>query len=177
VGLFRAYADANGGKVPTSKWSGDEDQDFLPVLGATGPEAAKFAEWLGARGRGRLPTCEQWDQAAGKNDDRRKPFPGEYDPKDPAGPVVGGRSGAPRPVNRFTRDISARGCRDMSGNGLEWTRLLPGETPFDNVRMRAKSYQSERPFTFEDTDPNKVQEFPFNSQDDTIGFRVVIELE
>ena len=155
------------------------------MLGITGPEAAKFAEWLGAGAQGGdFPTCEQWDQAAGeKNDNRRKPFPGAYILNDPTGPAVGGRNGAPRPVNRLTRETAQR--PRMSGHvgqwPWEWTRLLPGESSFNNVRMRPRSYQSDRPFTFEDTDTKFLdkgqQEYPFDFKNNTIGFRVVIELE
>ena len=125
AGLFRAFADENPGKVPTSKRTRGEDQDFLPALGVTGPEAEEFAAWLGGPGRGFLPTCPQWDQAAGKNDGSTSPFRGVCDPSDPAGPAVGGTA---RAVNRVTCDVSIHGCRDMSGNGLEWTRLPPGQT-------------------------------------------------
>jgi hypothetical protein len=177
VGLFQAYAHANRRKVPTPHGSADKDQEFLPVLGVPGPEAAKFAEWLGGRDRGRLPTCQQWDQAAGKNDGRLSPFPGTYVPDDPAGPAVGA-SGTPRAVNRLTRDISARGCRDMSGNGLEWTRLPPGDPPDESVSVRGQNFRASRPFTFKDAETDRSAAFPFNYEEcDYIGFRVVIELE
>jgi hypothetical protein len=170
LGLYRAYAEAERREVPTSKWYGNRDRDDLPVLGVKGTEAAQFAEWLG----GLLPTGDQWDQAWGKNDGLPNIFPpGKFDPKDPAGPAVGGQ---PRAVHRSTLDVSYRGCRDMSGNGLEWTRLPSDQEPDELVLLRGRSYRDQRPLTFEDTDPNLIQRAPFDNSWDEIGFRVVIEL-
>ena len=138
VGLFRAFADEDPARVRNSKWNKDADERW-PALGVTGPEAQAFAEWLGGPGRGSLPTCDQWDQAAGKNegDGRTGPFQPIDNPRDCRGLIaVGGLDAKPQPVGSAPLDISPRGCRDMSGNGWEWTRLPPGNTPESLVALR-----------------------------------------
>jgi hypothetical protein len=121
-----------------------------------------------------LPTAEQWDQAAGMNrkDRRLGPFQGSDDPKKGTAIAVGLE--APRPIGSADRDISPSGCRDMSGNGWEWTRLPPGET---DVVLRAETYMATAPFKFDKIKGDSVVFEKFVDSNKEAGFRVVIELE
>jgi serine/threonine-protein kinase len=168
VGLFEAFA-REAEDVAGGPWR-EEHEPLLPVRNVTGPQAELFARWLGGPGQGFLPTCEQWDQAAGRNQKPRRaaPFPG--DPDDPVGIAVGLPD--PLPVGAAHRDISPYGCRDMSGNGWERTRLKPG---FVDWWLRGKSFGDKCPLQFKELD-NAIA-LPFKDPDPETGFRVVILLE
>src|SRR5262249_29202248 len=100
----------------------------LPVFRVTPTEAHCFAEWLG----GRLPSKKQWLEAAGMFDDHKKAGPFEGDITDKAGLAVASFLNGPRPVDWGSQHVSSRGCRQMAGNGFEWTRDLidkDGEIP------------------------------------------------
>ena len=58
---------------------------------------------------------------------REGPFQQPWDPKDPNPQIAVGIL-APIPVGQASRDISPYLCRDMSGNGWERTRPLPGDS-------------------------------------------------
>jgi serine/threonine-protein kinase len=177
VGLFKAFADERPKMVQGSQWNKDADPRF-PVLGVTGLEAQKFAEWLGGPRQGYLPTREQWDQAAGMNREprRRGPYQESANPKDWTGIAVGRVT--PRPVDDpSTRDISPYGCRDMSGNGCEWTRPTQVATKTSLVELRAETFKSLQPFRFETIEKDRVSSEAFGVSEEEIGFRVVIQLE
>jgi len=166
-GLFNQFA-------PDPKRREGSDP-LLPMLDVTGVQAQEFAKWLGGVGRGFLPTCEQWDQAAGKHshENRQGPFlPGPWDPKQIAVNLP-----APLPIGQASRDISPYGCRDMSGNGWEWTRLPPNADTNALVETRAERYEALSPFLFENLKKKYRDHLPFDQSDPQIGFRVVIELE
>jgi serine/threonine protein kinase len=189
VGLFRPFVLAKKLELDSVEKNWDKFGDNCPVLGVRANTAYAFAsEWL----QGNLPTEKQWDKAAGEYEHVREgPFAGTWDNNDKAkndklGIAVGLR--APKEVSRKdTKDISPFGCRDMSGNGLEWTRnvfrrgsnsssFLPVDNPQadDSVAMRSKRYNDPRPFQFKGEKPLAVTPMtttPF------IGFRVVIDLE
>jgi formylglycine-generating enzyme required for sulfatase activity len=90
----------------------------------------------------------------------------------------------PMPVGTASQDLSPFGCRDMSGNGLEWTRTIPSrsaervplEKPRKNdpVTLRGRSYKDPEPLTFKDLEKKGELEEYQNAGDD-IGFRVVLE--
>jgi serine/threonine protein kinase len=177
AGLFEAFAREHTEAVPDSRWRDDRDPDpRLPVRNVTGLEAQAFAAWLGGPGHGFLPTPAQWDQAAGMNlaNGPPGPFREPWDPKDRTEIAVG--VPAPIAVRMASRDISPYGCRDMSGNGWEWTRPDPGASPTDDVDLRAQRFDAKEPFRFDDI-KNKPACAPFDHCDRQTGFRVVIELE
>ena len=159
---------------------GDAD-DELPVLRANVLEAYCFARWLG----GNLPTKEEWDRAAGKGAGVKEIYlrPDEQlrldgDPPDVA---VRRREKGPLQVGQAPRDESVVHCRDMAGDGMEWTRNLysgdlirPGLAlnPEEAlVAVRGRSYYHPEPYHFSD----KPDWRPFAGGDPAVGFRVVVE--
>jgi hypothetical protein len=95
-------------------------------------------------------------------------------------------------VGKASKDISFFGCRDMAGNGREWTRdlysLVPGgerEVPLDRetnnekdrVTLRGRNYFQDRPLRFTDS---SMGEFPetrgYMLTQPDISFRVVIKI-
>ncbi len=175
VELFELFAHENPQLVQSSGWKNDQKK-LWPALGVSGPEAEKFAKWLG----GNLPTTDQWDQAAGKNWNgqvgRIWPFQEavELDSSWQIG-VAAGMLREPLDVGTASLDISPYKCRDMSGNGSEWTRPKSGEysTSFP-VALRAASFRDAKPFSFRDLD--RAGEYFFDKSSLSIGFRVAIEL-
>jgi serine/threonine protein kinase len=178
VGLFEVFAREHPGAVTDSAWRQGGDP-LLPVRNVNGPQAQAFADWLGGAGHGYLPTQEQWDQAAGKNLQNAPsgPFQEPWDAKAPDQVAVGLDRRAPLAVGLATHDISPYGCRDMAGNGWEWTRPGPDDKPDELVALRAQSFKGARPFAFEDIKRDDPAAKPFNQSDDQTGFRVVIELD
>ena len=84
--------------------------------------------------------------------------------------AIGRGKEGPLPVGAATKDLSRFGCRDMAGNGMEWTR--PRENDPSMVYLRGHKFYDLRPFWFEDRDTQS--EFCYKAQI-WIGFRLVIE--
>ncbi len=164
--------------------SGKREEPSWPAFGATVSEARVFADWLvppAAGFKADLPTPKQWDKAAGALDPPTPAF-------DPAGPYLKHLDGDldaiavnrddPMPVGAAKFDRSLYGCRDMAGNGTEWTR--PGDQDSDSVVLRGEKYEKRtdgivrKPYQFEDpkTRPrsNSREDPPWGN-----GFRIVIE--
>ncbi len=177
VELFAAFARENPEKVKGSRWNKDRNPRW-PVLGATGVEAQAFAEWLGGRGQGFLPSREEWDLAAGKDEQDRgaSTYPHGWKPTDRTGTMIAVNvlDENPRPVGAARLDVSPYGCRDMLGNGWEWTRLVDGR---NDVDLRAETYRAPEPFNFEKIQQDTVPVERFDRPNPEVGFRVVIELE
>jgi hypothetical protein len=153
-----------------------------PVFSITAQEAQEFAHWLvpntTPKLRGDLPTPEQWDKASGFYDrqtedsehDDRGPFLRGWSLNAMGQMAIGRGKEGPLPVGAATKDLSRFGCRDMAGNGMEWTR--PRENDPSLVELRGCSFSDNRPFLFQDRD--KKSEF-CNKAKSWIGFRLVIE--
>jgi serine/threonine protein kinase len=173
VELFQLFADENPKMIQSSGWKNGQNK-LWPALGVSGEEAEKFATWLG----GRLPTTEQWDQAAGKNWDAEGwtwPFQKAADlAENWKSGVAAGKLLQPWNVGKASQDISPYKCRDMSGNGIEWTRLKDGETTPFLVELRAASHRDAKPFSFKELE--KAGSGFFHRSRPETGFRVVIEL-
>jgi serine/threonine protein kinase/formylglycine-generating enzyme required for sulfatase activity len=197
--LFGLFAKTHPEAVKNSHWQeggksaawqdlGVDKYPNSPVLRVTLLEAHRFAQWLG----GEIPSARQWDKAGGRFDDAAGPFQGSSQSLIPGKDIaLKGESDKPEdvkpmPVGTAKGDLSVFGCRDMAGNGREWTRTLaPQENrerlfdfskfePQQEVYMRGQSYRAQAAFHFvqhADTDPQ-----PCGSPRDDIGFRVVIEL-
>ena len=149
----------------------------LPVLRVTVTEAHCFAKWLG----GRLPEAREWDKAAGRLDGAAAPFGKPEDPVLP-GDIAIDRKDGPMPVGTARRDVSPFGCRDMSGNGKEWTgtmveasRRVPAERPdiTMSVVIRGQSYIRPNPLRFDKGFKEDDQWF-YDKADGQTGFRVVL---
>jgi eukaryotic-like serine/threonine-protein kinase len=194
--LFAEFAAENPAAVKDSTWTRGAVADGrdlssadgrVPVMRVSAKEAHAFASWLG----GRLPSSRQWDKAAGlapeDHPGRVGPFEGEWDPSDPGRIAVDREEEGPLPVGRASRDVGPFGCRDMAGNGLEWTRdlLLPtGQTipPADEraarIILRGRRYSEPSPLTYDEmvAAASKGDAAPYLDADPEIGFRVVIEI-
>jgi hypothetical protein len=199
---FALFAKENPDALRDSQWRKGAEidrslgvNDYLdyPVMRVTVDEARAFAQWLG----GDLPTDRQWDKAGGRFDNAVGPFGGHGDMSDDREKEEFGIGKKTYPGNRTVVAESKFHCRDMAGNGFEWTRTVgdsdgkPGEddVPFDNpmwdgrIRLRAMTYLSPAPFRFDRlrTQPDFKYRFrdpDVNAPVDTadVGFRVVIEI-
>jgi formylglycine-generating enzyme required for sulfatase activity len=83
-------------------------------------------------------------------------------------------------VGEAADDESPFGCRDMAGNGKEWTRDLSADdrtVPLtnpqgENVRLRGQSYQVAEPAQYKSL---AAGVWPYGDTAPDIGFRVVLE--
>ncbi|MBV8678067.1 MAG: SUMF1/EgtB/PvdO family nonheme iron enzyme, partial [Planctomycetaceae bacterium] len=181
-GLFARFAAEKPEAVQDSKWKSTLKGDptapeniWLPVMNVTANEAQAFATWLG----GRLPSCAQWDKAAGVYDrgGRMGPFEGTWKPgqRDPRIAVGRTDEGGPEPVNReANRDVSPFRCRDMASNGLEWTR---DPEKADDKILRGRRFTKESPLMFQSLDEGRIEGESVTYSDRETGFRVVLELD
>jgi hypothetical protein len=198
--VFARFAAANPAAVADSKWKlgavadkmnlGVEGRDNYPVFRITCIEAALCARWLG----GQLPTAAQWDEAAGRyatgetsgGAADRGPFR-PLDPGLPVGEQVAIDRGidGPLPNGAATHDVSSPfGCRDMAGNGLEWTctpRDAADEFSADkpdelmSVMLRGQSYMNFEPLRYSDLDNRSNDDIRrVTEANSDIGFRIVI---
>ncbi len=148
----------------------------LPAAGVTVNEAHCFAHSLSEHCW--LPRAEQWDKAGGRFDGADGPFK-------PGWKKGGIALGELRPVGTSPDDESLFGCRDMAGNGREFTRdlaePLDRTVPFHDpnvtatVTLRGTYIVRDEPFTFEEL-RMRSEAAEYNQPRDDIGFRVVVEL-
>jgi serine/threonine protein kinase len=191
--MFAEFAREHPEKVADETWqqgalAGDqllsaEEHPDLPVFHVTVDAASEFAHWLG----GKLPSIAQWDKAAGFYD-RPESAEGPYDPSwttgDSANLAIGRSSLGPLPVGSALCDVSEPyRCRDMAGNGFEWTRDLTSgrqvpqaEYDGESVVIRGQSYEANYPLRYRDIDADpKGHAEQYGGANYDIGFRVVIE--
>jgi formylglycine-generating enzyme required for sulfatase activity len=182
VGLFRKFIEKTKAKVnPDWEDSAGAGDDY-PVFSVHVDDAQACAEWLG----GRLPAPAEWDKAAGLNDHdgREGPFVGKWG-KGEKPQIAVGRTAALK-VGEARDDVSVSGCRDMAGNGREWTGSagpgerrvpLPGPTASNFVRLRGRSFQADGPLLFREmAAPGQpvFQHCPYKFALPDLGFRVAI---
>jgi formylglycine-generating enzyme required for sulfatase activity len=152
----------------------DPAAEQLPVMNVTVMEAHCFARCVG----GKLPTEAQWLKAAGFYDEQAGPCKKNWKP----GGIALNRE-APAAVGTSADDESIFLCRDMAGNGREWTRDEVNRDdrtdPFsqprksDRFTLRGHSFREGVPFLFKKAEPETEQQgVPL---EDT-SFRVVIEI-
>jgi hypothetical protein len=192
---FAQFDRDNPGVVRDARWKqgaageneiplGVNDYPFHPVVRVTVDDANRFAKWLS----GRLPTAQEWDKAAGRFDGAVGPFPGDGHLLDKEAAGVG--LGRLLPAERESRAETLFGCRDMAGNGYEWTcsarRDEQERVPFDDttwndrVSLRGETYFAPAPYRFADR-PNSRYRFQ-NPQtgepgaSPEVGFRTFLEL-
>ncbi|HJT77146.1 MAG TPA: SUMF1/EgtB/PvdO family nonheme iron enzyme, partial [Gemmataceae bacterium] len=156
VAQFRKFAARPTARV-TSDWDRPNVGDDCPALGMTVGEAYRFAhDWLG----GELPNVEQWAKAAGLHDHKagqEGPYQGHWTGKGSLHIAVG-KLDAPLPLPSTTDDVGPYGCRDMAGDGNEWTSTATRQThpvavtdlvKGDLVQLRGWSYHMPTPLSYE----------------------------
>jgi hypothetical protein len=150
-----------------------------PVMRVGYHQAAEFAKWLG----GTLPSPQQWDAAAGlylaaaQKGGAVGPFRGVWNSGPRPKIAIDSAGAGTAPVGSADDDISPFLCRDMAGNGAEWTSEV-SSGGYSTVTLRGRDYHKERPLLFSDLlDVNSTEiekEDPYYTSDH-IGFRVVLE--
>jgi len=160
-GLMAEFRKSSGG----APWTGSPT---VAAMGMTYDEAAACAKLL----RGRVPTPDEWDDAAGfppeENKDLRR----------------GGTAGIGRPTARVVKDAGhdevATGVLDMLGNGREWTsedvKLVNGTNERVKV-LRGRMFTLAQPLRAEDLRyEQKTPQTQFADKPSKYtGFRVVID--
>lgn len=184
--VFAQFAAQAPQMVLRTSWENKSlDGPDLPAVMVTAREACKLADWLGRDGaKVRLPTVEQWDKAAGwyERGSRRGPF---HEPWKAGDKTIAVGRDYPAPIGSSLYDRSPFECRDMAGNGYEWTRNSPikgGMLPFPDtavvktVLTRGQSFTLTNPLMYEDF--LNVDQFAALDQDSChrdVGFRLVID--
>jgi formylglycine-generating enzyme required for sulfatase activity len=187
IGLYRRFADARPDLTRADLREGADER--LPMTGVTLQEAYDFAQWLGVTGsyeqaiRANLPTTKQWDKAAGLFDQGGR--------EGPYAPTWAGRKGEiainrrePMPVGSAKLDESWCGCRDLAGNGFEWTRngvtgesisfpLPTGESR--TIELRGQPYDAEQPLKFIDLQSGNFGVRLCDDRKPGVSFRVVLD--
>jgi len=175
--VWQAKAIKNDGfpEHPNERW---------PVMNVTAKEAHECSVWIG----GLLPSIHQWEKASGLYDapgsSEAGPFVQPWDPADRTQIAID--RDEPMEVGAATRDVSPLGCRDMAGNGQEWTRdtssgkeipLGPGD--IDLVYCRGRRYRTKStPLLYKDLNNKTLGDgWRYLFGDPEIGFRVVIEVD
>jgi formylglycine-generating enzyme required for sulfatase activity len=159
----------------------------LPVMGVTVRDALRFARWLG----GDLPSIQQWDKAAGANEPNRGegPYVAPWDKASKTQVAVNRGGEGPMRVGEAAGDVSPFGCRDMAGNGLEWTRSLMDvirnnrvtldykSTLDDRVLLRGRSYAMPPwPLRYSEMQQERtIDSLQYDETNPFTGFRVVLE--
>jgi serine/threonine protein kinase len=157
-----------------------EKYPLHPVMGTVFRQAEEFSKWLG----GALPTCQQWDTAAGlylpSAAKQQGPFLGVW--KNGAGPklaIAVGDQGTV-PITEAGVDLSPFGCRHMAGNGAEWTRDAT-RGAYGLGTLRGCQYRQERPLFYSDLrdvdKPTKAEIADITVPNPYVGIRIVIELK
>ncbi len=186
VALFQEFADkfSIGGAWKKTEYKNEPE---LPALNVTVTEAHEFADkMLG----GKLPTIVEWDKAAGRysgEEGREGPFTGHWEKVGSISVAIARKfEEGPMPIGQATNDESPYGCRDMAGNGREWTRNVQekdaGFVPILNptkdhhVVTRSRGYSDEVPLTFEFLKSGGGESQPYLTRSMEVGFRAVIEM-
>lgn len=195
-GLFAKAKPAEAGELwkqgpapsnnPNAIGYGAATFPMYPVVRVSVDEANRFAHWLG----GQLPTARQWDKAAGRFDDAVGPF------QDAELPDAAYGTGQAELLagNRSPIAESIFKCRDMAGNGYEWTRSTNDDesvpVPFDQpdwnqrVSLRGETYLNKERYVFAKKPPAGDSEYrtadPGPAQrpgaQPDVSFRVVLDL-
>jgi len=111
---YQKFVAASGHPEPASWRNGTwpAGKENHPVVEVNWASAAAYAEWAGKR----LPTHEEWENAARGTDGRTWPWGNEFDPK-----KCNTFSDGTTPVGQYSpQGDSPYGCQDMAGNVWEW---------------------------------------------------------
>jgi serine/threonine protein kinase len=216
--LYAKFAKEHPEHVANSEWQrgGLADGIRVPAKNGNHPvfavrllEAYHCARWVGGGPRGHVPTREQWAMASGLFEVNRGdgPFLGSLSEildadanGDPPLIAIRREKEGPCEVGRASRDLSPLGCRDMTGNGREWTRFVT-HVVAENLSLEdfmaneedatandydvlcvSAAYSSSTPFLYKSLDLRKGPELRGAVQGARVaspltGFRIVIELD
>ncbi len=162
----------------------DGDQEAVPVVNVTVPEAGLVADELG----GQIPTPDQWAKAIGVRDDPARTSSAGSSPYDlggaaPKGLALGLDHG-PWPVGRDTPDVSVHGVRQLASNGYEWTRETTDGQPVSlfnppllrpRVVVVGQTWELRTVPTFAEIAAGLGKSYPWDDARSGVGFRVVLE--
>jgi hypothetical protein len=133
-----------------------------------------------------LPRIDEWYKAGGKFDGAAGPFRSTWKPGEIALSPGAQLLSLPMPAGTSPADVSPFGCRDMAGNGREFTSNLqdprdatvPVPEPKEgySVWLLGQSFQQEQPYRF-DNARIQVQSIPYGESSYDIGFRVVVVID
>jgi serine/threonine protein kinase len=185
-----------------SSFAEASDYTRLPVMNVTIDEAHSFAEWVHSDAR--LPTEQEWKKAAGYYDchgENQKenrshdlcadypegPFRGRWED----GPDISVGRLRPRAVGTSEDDVSLFGCRDMAGNGYEFTISNSDDLPivkepeYASFHLLGMGWDKNTPYKYD----NNLPDFQYLDHDDDYdnpeqkpnrdrdtGFRIVIPI-
>lgn len=203
VALFKEFAKENPKAITDSRWkegslvSGEPTKNQFPrhpVMNVTVDDAWRFANWL----KGDLPSVEQWDKAAGAQEDLKGEGP--YQPKAADEEPIAVNRGEVGPLDmseagKAIKDRSPLGPRYMAGNGLEWTRdvaydVVTKRVPLslsdkENLRnhpgitclvlLRGRNYMEGEPYRYADS-ARKKESQDYKSTTPYTSFRVILEV-
>lgn len=149
----------------------------MPVLRMTRAQANACAGWLG----GRLPSCQEWDDAWLSGALSSREGEGGDAVSDPQNAAIGRRDKGPRSSEEVPGEVNLLGIRDLSGNGYEWTNddlLSAGRTL---AILRGQRYTAAAPLTFRTLQEwQKLETTPTQYPETTspyTGFRVVVDID
>ena len=166
----------------------DKEQDSVPVVGVTAPEAMLVAAELG----GQLPTYKQWHKAVGANGEGRGPGPAGRDRQKFFGmevevladrPLALGLVGGPWPVSKLTDDVSVHSIHQLVSNGYEWTagedearRVEPFADPqnYRTLPVTGETWEIEQVATFQRIATQLRKKDRWDNAKEHFGFRIVV---
>jgi len=200
IEAFQKFEEKNKAFLKNDNWkngalAGGKNTELrnprFPVTRVAVEDAYVFAKALG----GKLPSVKQWDKAAGRDEPNHSdgPYQGPWSPDDDKNKdQIGVNRGdeGPLEVGRASKDVSIFGCRDMAGNGREWTckiesaRIGGKEPDFpldhpdnytDKVVLRGRNYMEDTPLNFNDLS-KRPETLGYLETKFDVGFRVVLEI-
>jgi eukaryotic-like serine/threonine-protein kinase len=177
---YKKFIDATGYRAPKhwkSNGSYAPGEATSPVTYVTWGDAAAYAKWANKR----LPTEEEWEYAArGGSKGYLYPWGNQWQ----EGYADVNRRGQtkPSPVNRFEKDLSPFGIRNLAGNVSEWVQNYYAERYLTKSDQRLRVYRGGNFFELPEksTTTYRWADYPEDIPDDQmsgVGFRCAKNVE